>query len=88
MAIGCLSTAGPPGSSFLAASAANTGDVATPDDARIEDTPLCMGIHGGEPSATSTQWHPSRDGSILLSVHLWEPEQDLPSLRALLEAQE
>ena len=43
MAIGCLSTAGPPGSSFLAASAANTGDVATPDDARIEDTPCAWG---------------------------------------------
>lgn len=65
MAIWCLSSARPPGSSFSAATAANIGDVATPDDARIEDTPpTCMGMHGREPSATPTQQLPSRDGSI------------------------
>lgn len=43
MAIRCLSSAGPPGSSFSAATATNIGDVATPDDARIEDTPCAWG---------------------------------------------
>lgn len=94
MAIGCLSSAGPPGSSFSAATAANIGDVATTDDARIEDTPCAWGCMVENPVLhLLSSIHPGMAASIRgwqhpLSVHLWELEQDLPSLHALLEAQE
>lgn len=82
MAIGCLSSAGPPGSSFLAASAANISGVATPDDARIEDTPCAWGCMVENPvihllSSIHPGWqHLSRDSSIhpgmAASVQGWQ----------------